>query len=294
MQAARISIGIAGTASGLAVGALVLAASLAWHNQALRSQLSAAQQQAANATAEVASLRSQQAATAAELDSQKQQLAALQVDMATLQQNAESGSSPRLIRARIFAGGRYYGMGWVQTGPASADADDATPRVATVVADQAATPPPSGAWASHPTQNAAAVSFTQTYQYWPYLYTVGWIDGYCPTNRWPRQPFAPSPGTDPRPPTVAANAPVPPVAPTGITPPGTSRFQRLLPTRRPLPATTSFPIPGIPVGVQANTAPPVPRQISVAPAVAGAVVPTANRPVMRTLPAQASGSPWQR
>ncbi len=281
---------VAGTASGLAVGALVLVGSLAWHNHTLRGQLAAAREQAANATAEVASLRSQQAVTAAELDAQKQQLATLQADMTALQQNAAGDSSPRLVRARIFAGGQYYGMGWVQ----SAGTNTVPGGLATVIADQAATPPPSGAWASPPTQTAAAVSFTQTSQYWPYLYTVGWIDGYCPTNRWPRQPFAPSPSTDPLPPTFAANAPLPPVAPTGITPPATSRFQRLLPTRRPLRIPAPFPIPGVPTGFQSRTAFPVPRQVSGAPSVAGATVAAANRPALRTLPSQVSGSPWQR
>lgn len=283
---------VASAASGLAVGALVLAGSLAWHNHALRGQLSATREQAANATAQVASLRSEQAATAAELDSQKQQLAALQADMTTLQQNADGASSPRLVRARIFAGGQYYGMGWVQTTPAGTNTVPGG--LATVVADQAATPPPSGAWANQPTQTAAAGSFTQTYQYWPYLYTVGWIDGYWPTNREPRPPFAPSPSTDPLPPTLTANAPLPPATPARMTPPATSRFQRLLPTRIPLRVQTPFPTPGVPTGVQSRTVLPVPRQVPGAPSVAGATMATANRPLLRSLPTSASGSPWQR
>ncbi len=295
MQATSFPVWVAGVACGLAAGALVLAVSLAWDNHSLRGQLSASREQLANAGGQVADLRSQQTSTATELESQQQQLAALQADLDALRQDAASEAadpeSPRLVRARIFAGGRYLGLGWVQAAPAGADAGDGTAGLATVVADQPVAVQPGGAWASPPPQAASAVSFAQAYQYQPYLYTVGWVDGYCPTNREPRPPFSPPPNVDPPPATVAAPTPAPaPVSNFSAT----GRRQRLLPNRFPPRVPLPFPTPRIPTGGQRNPPMQMPRQSSGPPAVAANPFAPANNPASRITPAPISGRPWQR
>lgn len=297
MQATSFPVWVAGVASGLAAGAVVLAFSLAWDNHSLRGQLTDSREQLASAAGQVADLRDQQSSTAAELAVQQQQLAALQADLDTLRQNAASEAadpvSPRLARARIFAGGRYLGLGWVQATPAGGAAGDGSAGFATVVADQPVATQPGGSWASSPPQVASAVSFAQAYQYQPYLYTVGWVDGFCPTNREPRPPFSPLPSVDPPPATVTSTTPLPtpaPVANFGAT----SGRQRLrlnrLPPRAPLP----FPNSGMLAGGQRNPSIQMPRQSFGSPAVTANTIAPASNPRSRITPTPIYGRPWQR
>ncbi len=301
IQASRIPIWVAGAASGLAAGAFVLALSLAWNNRALREHLADAKDQLGDAAKQVADLRTQQAATAAELEAQHRQLAALQADLDAWRQNAANEAAPpdtpRLVRARVFAGGQYLGLGWVQSTPAGADANAGMSGLATVVADHPATSPPGASWGYQPPQTATAVSFSQAYQYQPYLYTTGWVDGYWPTNREPHQPFAPAasprPGADPQPPTAA------PTSPAAVTASGASGSrQRILATRMTLPARLPYANSGIGASGQRIAPAPLPRPNSRVPAPAQTpfrpVNPAGSRITPAPVPNANAGLRWQR
>lgn len=223
---------IAGAAAGVAVAVTLLSVGLVWEAASLRAQLGEARDLGRASNRQLAALHAQQAAAETEAAAQRTQIAGLQSELEALRQaalaNAAGDSAPQAVRARIYSGGRYVGLGWVPAGgqPAPDGAMD-------VVLDGNL---PTHAGVAEPaTAAVTAFSVAQSYPAWPYLWTSGWIGGDHPTN-----PPAPPQASQPP---VAPAAPAPAVAISSPRPPtpATTAMNRRLPVRQVLTPAPTYP-----------------------------------------------------
>jgi hypothetical protein len=203
MQAEQKAFVTAGFASGAAVVLVLLAFVLGWETISLRTRLAEAHQTGRESTSELSRLQAQHANAESNLAEHREQLEALRAELKSWRDNAANppAAAGTGARVRVYSGGRYLGMGWIQPGQTQSGEG------AAVILDTA----PQAAPAAAPAVGQAAAasssySFVQQYPSWPYLWTVGWI-GCEPTNN---QPTPPAGGVTPEKP-VPPSPPVHPV-----------------------------------------------------------------------------------
>lgn len=277
MKARSSLVVAAGVVSGLALALACITFALLWETHSLRRQL-------VGATGEAAHWRAQHENTQQDLAAHRVRLDALASEVASLR---ETSSSPpgddaeaalNARRARIFAGNRLVGLGWVMTAPTGSGGDPpAGAALANVVLDASpagVTPPTAATPAANPSSPGGAFAYQyryETYPYWPYLYTSGWVQWPWCTN---------SPPFDGVPTALPAQGPSP-SAPAPSTAPVGSPAPILASMAGPSPAAlrNRFPAPAVALGL-----PPAARTIP-APAAAlptSRLAPSANpafRPV---------------
>jgi hypothetical protein len=206
MQAEQKAFVTAGFASGAAVVLVLLAFVLGWETLSLRTRLAAAHQTGRESAAELSRLQVQQATAETHLAEHREQIEALRAELKNWRDNAATNppAAGPGTRARVYSGGRYVGMGWIQPGQAQSGEG------AAVILDAAPQAAPAAAPAAGQAAAASSYSFVQQYPSWPYLWTVGWIA--CePTNNQPTPPaggVTPEKPVPPSPPAQPVPAPV--------------------------------------------------------------------------------------
>jgi hypothetical protein len=269
MQANQVPMVVAGVAVGVAVAVTVLSAGLLWETGSLRERLAEARDLGRTTARQLAALQAQQAAAETEAAAQRTQIAGLQSELDSLRQaalaDAAGGSTPQPVRARIYSGGRYVGLGWVPAG------GEPAPDGAMEVVLDGSLPAPAGV-AEPAAAAVTAFSVAQQYPAWPYLWTSGWIGWDHPTN----PPAPPSAGQAPVPP--ASPAPTVALSPPRTPTPATTAMNRRLPARRVVtPAPTyprtfpqAVPASAVSSGAAARRTPPIVPVPRVAPTAAAA------------------------
>jgi len=243
MKARSSLVVAAGVLSGLALTLACITFALLWETHSLRRQL-------VGATGEAARWRAQHENTQQDLAAHRVQLDALANEVANLREASSPPPAPgddaeaalNARRARIFAGNRLVGLGWVMTAPIGSSGDQsAGVALANVMLDASpagVTPPPPTTPASNASSPGSAFAYQyryETYPYWPYLYTSGWVQWPWCTN---------SPPFDGRPDTLPGQD-TPPLGPTVPTAPTPSPAPILASMAGPSPAAlrNRFPTP---------------------------------------------------
>jgi hypothetical protein len=293
MKARSSLVVAAGVLTGLAVTLACITFALVWETHSLRRQL-------AGAAEEAARMRARHQDTQQDLAAHRVQLDALANEVASLKEAANSPSTEDAAaavnarRARIFAGNRLVGLGWVVTAPTSSAGDQpAGVALANVMLDASpagVTPPPQATPESGPSAPGGAFAYQyryETYPYWPYLYTSGWVQWpWCsnspPFDGVPTPPLSQDarPST-PAPPTASAGSPAPILASMPGPSPAALRNRFPTPTvalgqPRAVPAARTLPAPAptLPTSRLAPAGNPIFR--SVAPAAPNQRVPIGN------------------
>lgn len=262
MKARSSLVVAAGVLSGLALTLACITFALLWETHSLRRQL-------VGATGEAARWRAQHENTQQDLAAHRAQLDALANEVANLREASSPPPAPgddaeaalNARRARIFAGNRLVGLGWVMTAPTGAGGDQsAGVALANVMLDASPagvvppTPATSAAGSAAPGGAYAYQYRYENYPYWPYLYTSGWVQWPWCTNSPPFDGRANSlPGQDTPPsgptvPTTPTPAPAPILA--SMAGPSPAALRSRLPTpavalgqSRAIPAARTFPTP---------------------------------------------------
>lgn len=276
MQAEQKAFATAGFASGAAAVLVLLAFVLGWETLSLKTRLAKAQQNGRESAAELSRLQAQQASAEAEFAKHREQLEVLRAELKNWRENAATNSATATgsgARARVYAGGRYVGTGWIQPGQVKSGEDLA------VILDPAPQAAPASLPAAGQTVASSSYSFVQQYPSWPYLWTMGWI-GCEPTDN---QPVSPDRGVAPEKPVPSSPplqpAPTPVVASVARTA-MPARFNslppfRLQPIPRPMPPVAGQQPPSL--GPSVST-PVVTRRSGVAASAAANTGVGAQRP----------------